>query len=166
MFPVRRLCKKLTEKSTTQNRRGRFFRYAPLILWIGVIFIASSSQGAMSNTSRFIRPLLEWLFPNAPEEILIIYHSYIRKSAHFIEYAILAFWASRAFWSSSKEILQKNWTVWAFWVVVITASIDEINQSFNVARTGSFYDVLLDVAGGLFAIITLALLKNFFRQKT
>lgn len=141
-------------------------RYAPLILWLGVIFIASSSQGAMSNTSRFIRPLLEWLFPNTPEEILTIYHGYIRKSAHFIEYAILAFLASRAFRGSSKSILRKNWAVWAFGIVVLTASIDEINQSFNVARTGSFYDVLLDAAGGLFAIIALFLLKNLFSRET
>jgi len=140
--------------SNSQNKwRGRIIRYAPLILWIAVIFIASSTQGAMSNTSRFIRPFLEWLFPNTPEEILIIYHGYIRKSAHFIEYAVLAFWASIAFWNSSKEFLRKFWYVAAFILVIAVASIDEFNQSFNTARTGTFYDVLLDASGGIFMIL-------------
>jgi hypothetical protein len=44
--------------------RGRFFRYAPLVLWIGLILFLSSGQASMSNTSRFIRPLLVFLFPN------------------------------------------------------------------------------------------------------
>ena len=142
--------------------RGRLFRYAPLLLWISVIFYLSSSNGAMSNTSRFIRPLLEWLFPLMPEETLQIYHGYIRKFAHFAEYSALAFFASRAFWSSSIEIFRKYWFIFAFGLVVCIASIDEYNQSFNVLRTSSIYDVLLDASGGL----TIVILIWFFRTRT
>src|SRR5687767_13318109 len=95
----------------TADWRGRFFRYAPLILWVGVIFFLSSGQAAMSQTSRFIRPLLEFLFSGVPEETLIAYHSYIRKFAHFAVYAVLAFWAARAFLGSSVKSLQKYWHV-------------------------------------------------------
>ncbi len=102
----------------------------------------------MSNTSRFIRPLLEFLFPNSPEELLIVYHGYIRKLAHVTVYAILAFWAARAFVGSSRNFLRRFWFVCAFVSVVAVASIDETNQSFVNSRTGSIYDVLLDVAGG------------------
>ena len=129
--------------------RGRFFRYAPLVLWIGLILFFSTEQASMSNTSRFIRPILEFLFPNAPEEVLIVYHGYIRKLAHFTVYAILAFWASRAFVNSSRKFLHQFWFVCAFVVVLLVASIDETNQSFLASRTGSIYDVLLDVGGGL-----------------
>jgi VanZ family protein len=137
------------------NRRGRFFRYAPLILWIGLVMLASMTQASMANTSRFIRPFLIFLFPDAPEAIIDIYHAYIRKSAHFIEYAILAFWAWRAFWNSSKEFLRKYWFAVSFLTVVSVASIDEYNQSLNLTRTGSIYDVLLDVSGGLAMILLL-----------
>jgi VanZ family protein len=140
--------------------RGRIFRYAPLILWIGVIFIASSTTGAMSNTSRIIRPLLIWLFPNAPEDIITVYHGYIRKSAHFIEYAVLAFWASRAFWGSAGVTLRRYWYAFAFLAVGLTASLDEFNQSFNPARTSAVFDVLLDSAGGLTMIAALALYRT------
>ena len=148
-------------KTDSSNKwRGRINAYAPLFLWIGVIFYLSSSNGAMSNTSRFIRPLLEWLFPLAPEETLQIYHGYIRKFAHFAEYAALAFFASRAFWRSPIELVRKYWFIFAFGLVVLIASIDEYNQSFNALRTSSIYDVLLDVSGGLTIILLLWLFKK------
>lgn len=118
----------------------------------------------MSETSRFIRPLLHFLFPETAEETLIIYHGFIRKFAHFAEYAVLGFWSARAFWSSSIQILQKFWFAFAFFVILFVASIDEYNQSFNVARTGSIYDVLLDCAGGLTVILLLCLYKFSIRK--
>ncbi len=149
----------------SEKWRGRTIRYAPLFLWIVVILFASTTQGAMSNTSRFIRPLLEFLFPNAPEETLILYHGYIRKLAHLSEYAILAFWASRAFWSSSVNFLQKYWFIISLATVFLVASIDEYNQSFNLLRTGSIYDVWLDVSGGLLMIMVLKVWAVFKARK-
>ena len=119
----------------------------------------------MSNTSRFIRPLLEFLFPNVPEETLIVYHGYIRKLAHLTEYAILAFWASRAFWSSSAKLLHKFWFIVSLFLVFFVASIDEYNQSFNALRTSSIYDILIDVLGGIFMILFFAFYKTFTKSK-
>jgi VanZ family protein len=147
------------------NWRGRIIRYAPLIFWIGVILFASSTAGASKNTSIIIRPLLEWIFSTASPETITTYHNYIRKSAHFTEYAILAFFASRAFWNSSVQILRRFWFVLAFLIVFAVASIDEYNQSFNVLRTGSFYDTLLDSAGGLTMILMLYLFRNFLKTR-
>ncbi len=107
--------------------RGRIVRYAPLFLWTGLILFLSTELGAMSNTSPFIRPLLEFLFPNSPEEILQIYHNYIRKLAHATEYAGLAFFAARAFSSSSLNILRRFWFVISISLVVLTALTDEYN---------------------------------------
>jgi len=139
--------------------RGRIIRYAPLILWTGLILFLSTGQGAISNTSRFIRPLLEFLFPNSPEEILINYHNYIRKLAHVAEYAGLALFAARAFASSSIRIVQKYWFIFSLSLVVLIALIDEYNQSFNPARTGSIYDVWLDVAGGFFMLLLILIFR-------
>lgn len=144
-------------------RRGRISRYAPLVLWIGVVLFASTGSASMSQTSRFVRPLLEFLFPGAPEETLVVYHAYIRKLAHLTEYAILALFASRAFAGSAKTFLRKYWFLVAFSVVVLIASIDETNQSFLASRTGSVYDVLLDVAGGTAMILILCLIKKWMK---
>ena len=141
--------------------RGRFFRYAPFLLVVGLILFASTTQGSMSETSRFVRPFLEFLFPQAPENTLRLYHAYIRKSAHLIEYAVLAFFAARAFWGSSIRPLKHLWALFAFASVIGVASVDEINQSLNPARTGSFKDVLLDAAGGLLMILVLIIYNRF-----
>ncbi len=149
----------MIQSDLANKRRGRIIRYAPLVLWIGVILFLSTSQASMSNTSRFIRPLLEFLFPNAAEETLIIYHGYIRKLAHLTEYAILAFWAFWAFSNSNLKKLRRFWFVFAFLLVLLIASIDETNQSYLASRTGSIYDVLLDVSGGLIMLIFLILYR-------
>ncbi len=119
----------------------------------------------MSETSRFVRPFLEFIFPNTPEFTLTIYHAYIRKSAHLFEYAVLAFFASRAFWSSGKEILRKYWYLFAFVLVLIIAIIDETNQSFNPARTSSIYDVLIDCIGGILIISFMSIIGKLLGKK-
>jgi VanZ family protein len=141
--------------------RGRIFRYAPLILWIGLIFLASSNLGSMSHTSRIIRPILLWLFPSAPDETIDLYHSYIRKCAHFTEYAILAFWAARGLINSRREFLRDYWPACGFLIVAAVAATDEFNQSFNPARTSSIYDVLLDCAGGASLILIFYIFRRW-----
>lgn len=140
--------------------RGRFIRYAPLVLWVGVIFLLSSSTGSMSETSRFIRPLLEFLFPSASDETLRVIHGYIRKSAHLTEYALLAFLAYRALAAATHDILRHGRFLIPLVIVLSVASIDEFNQSFNTARTGSGWDVLLDAAGGILMIAFLLMLEK------
>jgi VanZ family protein len=126
--------------------REAFFAYAPLFLWIGVIFYMSSGAGAFEHTSRFIGPLLAFLFPDASAETLAIYHVYIRKFAHFGAYGILALLAWRAFRNA------RSWPIRTLGVVLVVAVIDEINQSYNSSRTGTATDVLLDLLGGAFAV--------------
>lgn len=106
----------------------------------------------MSETSRLIRPLLNFLFPGAAEETLIAYHNFIRKSAHFGVYFVLAFFAARAFAGSFNATLKKYWFFFSLMLVISVAVTDETNQSFNNARTGSVYDVALDAFGGASAL--------------
>jgi VanZ family protein len=146
---------------TIRKWHERIWRYVPLILWIVVIAFMSGGQASMSNTSRFIRPLLEFLFPNSPEETLQIYHGYIRKLAHFTEYAILGFFAWRTFKYSFKSQVSKGWILWSIAIVILVAACDEFNQSFNASRTGSIWDVLLDCFGGFTAIFTIFLFRKF-----
>jgi len=117
-----------------------------LIIWTFVILGLGSGIGAANETSRIIRPLLEFLFPSAAPETLLVYHGYIRKLAHFIEYGILALLAVRAF-----TVVRFRYAI-AFLLVLCVAAVDEINQSFNPSRTSSPWDVALDAAGGLAAL--------------
>ena len=120
-----------------------------------MILYLSSDHGSMPATSRFVRPLLEFIFPTAPEEVLQIYHGYVRKAAHFTEYAILAFFALRAFLDSRVESVKKLRYVLPIFLVAAIAVMDELNQSFLASRTGSVWDVLLDISGGLAMVLFL-----------
>ena len=139
-----------------QNRSTlsqRLVRYGPLVLWTGVILYASTDGFSAGNTSRIIRPLLIWLFPDITEARLAAVHFSTRKAAHFIEYAVLAFLARRAFVTSTRELLKKHWFAWSLIFVVVVAAIDELHQSFVPARTGSIYDSGIDMAGGFTVLL-------------
>jgi VanZ family protein len=140
--------------------RGRIIAFAPLFVWIGVVFLLSSPQGSMAETSRIIGPLIAFFFPNASPDTFLTIHMLIRKTAHFTEYAILAFFAVRAFGRSTGEVLRKYRFILALFLVMAVASVDEINQTFEPSRTGAFGDVLLDISGGIFMLIVLFIVKR------
>lgn len=143
--------------------KGRLWRYAPLVAWMAFIFFASTGEFSAANTSRIIGPLLRWLFPGISEEQLAHAHFLIRKAAHFTEYAVLAWLAARAFATSSNQSLHRRWFFIALALVVIYALSDEYHQSFVQSRTASIYDSLIDMSGGLFALLLYALRR---RRKT
>lgn len=119
--------------------------YAPLVIWIGVIFLLSSPAGASVQTSRFIRPLIEFFFPNASPATLESIHFIIRKSAHLTVYGMLSFLAVRSFRLSG--LAWKSFVL-ALVVVLVVATLDELNQSFEPTRTSAISDVFLDLSGG------------------
>lgn len=139
-------------------------RYAPLLLWTGVILFLSTSQASMAETSRFIRPIIEFFFPSASPDTFLIVHAFIRKTAHFVEYAVLALFASQAFYNSSVSILSRYWALFSFALVALIAVVDESNQSFDASRTGSAWDALLDVSGGISAILIFYLILRRVRK--
>jgi VanZ family protein len=151
-----------TEKVETRRNTQvwqRVWRYGPVLAWMGFIFFASTGEFSASNTSRIIGPLLRWVFPEISEESLALAHLITRKTAHFIEYAILAWLAARAFSTSSREALRRHWFLSSLVLVALCALVDEYLQSFVPSRTGSIYDSLLDMSGGLTALLLYARIK-------
>jgi VanZ family protein len=128
-------------------------RYGPLFVWMAFIFFASTGEFSADNTSRIIGPLLRWLFPRISEEQLAFAHFLTRKAAHFTEYAILAWLAARAFSTSSGQTLHRRWFLISLALVVLYALSDEYHQSFVASRTASIYDSLIDISGGLTALL-------------
>jgi|ERR1035437_1279168 VanZ family protein len=139
--------------------RASLAAYAPLILWIGVIFVLSSEAASMSKTSLIIGPILHFLFPTASEETIQLYHGYIRKAAHFTEYAMLAFFAVRMLARSSQNTVLRWRYLLAIVLVAAIASLDEFHQSFEPSRTSSYLDVLLDIFGGSVMVTCLRLAR-------
>ncbi len=144
---------------------SRLSRYAPLAAWAALIFLASSASFSASNTSRIIRPLLLWLFPDMTEEALLRAHFLVRKAAHFTEYAILSLLAARTFLNSPRESVRGLWWPASFAVVAGVALLDEYRQSFLPSRTGTVYDSLLDMAGGAAALAVVAAWRSFLGRR-
>jgi VanZ family protein len=145
------------ELASPPSWRNRLWRYLPLIGWIGFIFFASTGAMSASNTSRIIAPLFRWLFPSITEAQLLLVHFIVRKTAHFTEYALLALLAARAFIPSTLQVLPRRWFVAALALVALVALLDEYNQSFNATRTGTIWDSLIDISGGVTALVALSL---------
>ena len=85
------------------------WRYGPLVLWMIIISIASTAEFSAENTSRFLGPLVRWLFPNITDSRMAALHFLMRKAGHFTEYAVLGFLARRAFVTSANVFLQRRW---------------------------------------------------------
>ena len=127
--------------------------YLPLLAWLAFISFASSDNFNAGNTSRIIGPLILWLFPNTKPETLAVIHFITRKIAHFTEYAILGFLAARAFRTSPRPAISQRWFLICATLVVVYALIDEYHQSFVPSRTASLFDSMIDMAGGLTALL-------------
>lgn len=139
-------------------------RYFPLVAWLLFISFASSDSFNAGNTSRIIGPFIRWLFPGTTEETLAVIHLITRKAAHFIEYAILAYLAARAFRTSPRPALANRWFLASLALVVAYALLDEYQQRFVPSRTGSIYDSLIDICGGLAALFTIRRFANRARR--
>ncbi len=123
-------------------------------------------MGAAEETSRIIGPLLNFFFPGMTEETTGLIHAYVRKSAHFTEYAVLAFLVVRGLVRSSVNVMRDWRFLFAILTVATVASLDEFNQSFEPSRTSSLWDVLLDCSGGIAMLGFLWLIKRpFFLPK-
>ena len=120
--------------------------WLPAIAWAGVISSLSTDIFSSEHTSRFIIPVLRWLFPHWSNDTLELMHGIIRKSAHVTEYFIFSIFLLRAIRGKNRE-----WTLrWAVWAVVIAAgyaALDEFHQSFVPSRTASPWDALIDTVG-------------------
>jgi VanZ family protein len=142
------------------NSAGFLSRYLPLIAWMVFITFASSDEFSAGNTSRFVAALVLWVFPRASAETLATAHFLTRKTAHFTEYAILGLLSARAFYSSQNVRLHCRWFIIGVGLIVVYALLDEYHQSFVPSRTASIFDSMIDMAGGLTALLVFRYFKR------
>ncbi len=124
--------------------------WLPLLLWIGAIHFFSTDVFSGAQTSRFIVPLLQFLFPGISAEGIEAWHGAIRKSSHLAEYFILAVLAYRSFRFTEREPGRARLLSGAF--VVLVAISDEVHQLMTISRSGSIIDVGYDTLGAVWAL--------------
>jgi len=128
------------------------WRWGPPLAWMAVISLGSTDALAASETSRFIGPLLHWLFPDATPATLEVLHGAIRKLGHTAEFGVLAL-----LWYRALAWAERGWkpraALAAFGLAVFFAVLDETHQVFEPSRTGSPVDVGWDSLGALCGLV-------------
>jgi VanZ family protein len=139
-----------------------------LILWLIVICIESTAYLSAHNTSRFLYPILHFLFRINHDQFEYI-HFFMRKGGHVFGYGLLSILLFRTWRATLPSIGRGQWAVsWASIAVFgtcIVASLDEWHQSYIPSRTGTIHDVILDTCAGIAAQILLLLLVQFTAGK-
>ena len=133
-------------------RRSRLWRYLPLMLWMALIFTASTHLGRPENSEAIVDPILHFLGVKNIDGV----HILVRKAGHVAEYVVLALLLAYFCLSSSRVTLRRWWFLFALLGVLIYASTDEFHQTFVPERVGSVRDVMLDTASGAVALSILA----------
>ena len=136
-----------------------FFKYwLPVLIWMALIFSASSDVNSFAHSSRIIAPLLHWLFPQMPDDTMYFIVLLVRKCAHLTEYAVFAL----LLWRALRKPMKNDPRPWswrearlALLIVALYAASDEFHQSFVQARTALVSDVFVDTAGGAAGLLAL-----------
>ncbi len=121
----------------------RFLRYwFPVSIWCGVIFYFSSIPHLSSG--------------------LGVWDLFLRKIAHLIEYGILAFLLTRAFWNTGNLSLS-DLCAWSLRLSIFYALTDELHQSFVPGRKNSIYDLFIDSLGAV--IIVFLIISRYEKDR-
>jgi VanZ family protein len=122
-------------KSSYCTGRVRTWKqWLPVVVWAGLILSAANDAFSADTTGG----LLQQIFGEIPH----VLHVALRKGAHLVVYAILGALACRA---------DRRWAV-AMAVALAVACADETLQSRAMSRTGTPWDVALDMAGATIGV--------------
>ena len=133
------------------NFKGKLIAAVLLIAWMVVIFVFSAMPAEASDEkSMLIVNILDSLGLNTQGTLADLANHIVRKSAHFIEYALLYFFAlnlMRYYFTFNKALLM------SLAIVFLYACTDEFHQLFVPGRAGRFSDVLIDTSGGFTSMV-------------
>ncbi len=133
------------------------------MVWLGVIRMESTDTASAANTTVVLYKVIAVIAPHVQPSLVQQLDEVLRKSGHFLGYGILSVLVFLALRNTNRDrvrpLLCRTWgtylsDLWrAEWVLigmlatVVTASFDEIHQTFIPSRTGRWQDVVLDTIG-------------------
>jgi len=135
--------------------------WLPVLVWMVVIFGASSDSRSVQHTDSLLGQLLAALHLHVTSAQLETLRWLVRKAAHMTEYAVLAL----LWWRALRR--QRHGGAWsartAAWTLaacILYAASDEFHQSFVKTRTPSVIDVMIDTGGAALALLLVWLLTK------
>ena len=118
------------------------------------------SEGVTTVIATITYPHYHEMSPAEQQNAVDSIHRLVRKTAHFLEYALLGFLTAGLLDCLRRYLLPKikAWHTWVFPAVfcLLYATSDEIHQIFS-GRGPRVTDVLIDFAGAVFGVACLHL---------
>jgi VanZ family protein len=158
----------------------RNFRYwIPVLLWLSIIVYESFGLSS-AVTGTWLGKLLQILHIHLSAQAFAKLHHFLRKAGHLTGYGLLCVLLFRSWFhtmddpAGTKPLIR--WSrgtrrframclrsaALALGMTLLTAALDEWHQTFDPSRTGTPWDVLLDVTGGIcFLLIALFALRRW-----
>jgi VanZ family protein len=141
--------------------------WLPVLVWMVIIFSASSDSMSFQHSSRILAPIIHWLLPQLTEETISSIVFFLRKCAHLTEYAVLAL----LLWRALRKPVRHDPRPWrwadarlALFIVAMYAASDEFHQLFVPHREGRVGDVIIDTCGGIAGLLLLWAIGRLSRQ--
>ena len=136
------------------------FNYLLFLVLAMIVFIFSRSlrpADVSATESKLALSLLQSLVPFALTE------HFIRKLAHFTEFAVLGILAGLMFGERCRHL----WSGLLFAVMtgIVTALCDETIQLFVDGRTGQIPDIWIDIAGAAAGAVLALSVRALWRRK-
>jgi VanZ family protein len=132
--------------------------WIPPILWIAVIFAASTDYFSSGHTASWLDLTIRAILGHSlSPAVFDTVHLLVRKAGHLTEYGILGALLFRAF-RGERSGWSARWSLAAILLAAVVGASDEWHQSFVPSRTPSAWDALIDTIGATLAQVL------FFRR--
>lgn len=157
------------DSSLVSNRSASLkiiWYWLPVAAMFGMMFFLSTDTFSDKNTRSVIEVILKWWNPNTSRHTIRTLDFFVRKSAHFSEYALLAVLLFRALRADNAVRWKISWFLYSLAVAACWALLDELHQAFTATRGASIYDSMLDTAGAFCALAVFSLLTGRRRRRT
>lgn len=131
--------------------------WLPVGAMLGLMYYFSTDVFSADNTRNAIEKIFLWFVPHASHHSLAVLNYVVRKSAHFIEYAVLGAFLFRAFRADDPLRWRLKWAFYSFLTAGAWALLDEFHQTLTRSRGGSLWDSLLDSSGAFCMLVLIAI---------
>ena len=147
------------------SRRSLLRNWWPVVFWLGVIRAESTDTASAANTGVLLYKVISTVAPRVEPAFVELLNTVLRKTGHFVGYAILSALVLLALRNTNRDRLRnrlqrpwgiylrdywrKEWALLGILLTIVTAAFDEIHQTFIPSRTGRWQDVVLDTCGAI-----------------
>jgi VanZ family protein len=143
--------------------------WVPAVAWTVFTLGTSADIFSAKHTGGIVIWFFRTFLPNVDPRYWDITHTFLRKTAHFLNYGLLSwFWFRAArFWQLRERSLawKYSWALWGIGLTALTAIAEETIETFIPSRDGSVSDVLLDTAGAICVQMIILLVWRSRRRK-